>query len=1100
MRPSHACGGPGTSCRRLKSAFRAPRMASAKPCKTERICVSDTTYLTILKEPAQDLLHIAAPTGLFPAYQHLDTGLCEETGLVNWLEVHVRPQGSSSAFKMSVSSGSQDWAESYVVSRPHHQTEELWIYRIPIIPRLDRLWDVREERKANLTLEVQRDGVTIYKNDAFELVLYRVDRALLRPARDRDDDTGVFGLFPVFVTPGDPTIDRFFSLTGAGTTGASAGGAECCAREFYGLIRENGCHFLPGEMPSTLMGFDTQLVKFPSKTLRDRTGNCLDYAVLFSTLMEHVGQQPRVVVLPAENHAISGWSDPVTGTRHLVDVSAAARGVPFEEALTAAEGLYDAAAPSERIVVDIRRRRMRTPPVKPFPFTVPSDPIQWSPLPLAAKTPNAVDGPGPELRRGVFFGLLGLVLAGAALAYLLSGIRGGCGRSGAPADQAEEIERSDACAPLPTTPTVFIAPFQFDGSGEESGMRTADEVLWPLLDRFLFNRLIGHETFTGRFHLVDPLEVQRQRDRREMGASLSKSDIEEVAHAVGANLILECTMERVGQLLFNCTLRAPVDSCVDVLEIAEADLEDAVCAIAGAFLATSRVEAAKVDTTPERLEQLLLKNNAVAKELTRLHPGLSFQERKELFDAAERVEPEAVGPAWLEFLDKDTPESRVRLRAALGTVRDEELRRVMEQALGDGPPGRCDDRGFDLVAARYPSMVGRLPAALCYKQKREYSKSLGVLLTAGHAPFLRFFAMRVAIGLPSQTMNRDEVIRMRRWMQESNPGYTEGWSTLAVWYSLDGMVEEAERAWIVARSLIRNDPSSLSKFFNHTAHRYLYHFKVDEAARWIRELDQVREAGTAPPSDFYLKALWYSIQGQFRTARAILLAGMDSEATRDSINGYHTLATSALYLSLYQHDLESAEMFSQQVEKALAQSGEPVDAYWLETLPIVMDHVRGRLDVQTAWAKILAAGENLSRESGEEQVLERSIQECLFLTHFTTDCGARCEALANIETEGHRRFVGGCILRYAQRKASEGEHETAVSLFKEAAEMIIWIKFLYVPFLPEVLFGWGASLEALGDRAEALEKYKLLVDLYGFSDSPSEVVTDARKAMHRLQR
>ena len=350
--------------------------------------------------PHPDLAYVRVPRVLFPAYQHLPFEVVEEAGLCTWVEVAVCPRDSSHSsplFTITVAAPDGEWATPYSVEEPDSVTDGQSIYRIPIHPRLDRLWSHKEDVLTNLSVTVLKGGKRIYHSAAFQVKRLRTERAIIRIANFGEEANVPFGLFPVFVTPGDPSVAAFHGQVW------DPGFSDEPVRHVYETIKCNDCKFITGEQPALVSGLQTQLVKFPAQTLEERSGNCLDYAVLFAALLEYLGQHPLIVVLAEENHAVVGWRES-GGDRNLqlLDASGAARGMTFDQANKVALDLYNEAAPHDRVVVDVRLRRERMPAVSPFPLAVPIGHVHWKQKPPKARpdhfpgTEKRPDSPSPE--------------------------------------------------------------------------------------------------------------------------------------------------------------------------------------------------------------------------------------------------------------------------------------------------------------------------------------------------------------------------------------------------------------------------------------------------------------------------------------------------------------------------------------------------------------------------------------------------------------------------------------------------------------------------------------------------------------------------------
>ena len=73
------------------------------------------------------------------------------------------------------------------------------------------------------------------------------------------------------------------------------------------------CQEMRFEYVSTPYASDPSLqaVKYPSATLNDKNGNCIDLTVMFASALERLNMRPQIILVPG--HAFLGcrkWSDP----------------------------------------------------------------------------------------------------------------------------------------------------------------------------------------------------------------------------------------------------------------------------------------------------------------------------------------------------------------------------------------------------------------------------------------------------------------------------------------------------------------------------------------------------------------------------------------------------------------------------------------------------------------------------------------------------------------------------------------------------------------------------------------------------------------------
>lgn len=1086
---------------------------------------------TVAEFPDGEIARISVPRMLFPAYQHLPFQLCEEAMLPTWVEVVIRPQPGAN-YTVTTASEKQDWAEHFTNGDPYRKEGDCLVYRTPIVPALARLWELREDREVNLHVTINRDGETLFDAGSFRLTVFRVERALLRHEGQAYFGHDVFGLFPVFVTPGDPAVTQFFSKTRATGGGRGfavqgtvdrVGSSMRAAQELYQLIQSNGCRFLTAEMSARLHGIDTQLAKFPAQTLRDKTGNCLDYAVLFATLMEHVGHSPRIVVILDQNHAISGWTRADTGETTLLDVSCAAEGKPFGEALSQGHGLYSSCAPDRKVVVDIRSRRLRDPPVRPFGFTVPTGAIDWAPLGPqslavlsesetqgltvkdATGTPDrAGTGPANRLRRGALPG--GLVvrrLGWAALfcmalvtAWLLARpfIPGPLEPAPRSAEQIGDAG-SRFQVDFPSRPVLLLVPLS--GPDGDEGARVSDSILWPLVDRMIFNALNVEELVGNRLIRIDPFVVEKQMARREMRPPISDDEANELAQVLGANVLLYGSVEREGGRTVLKGLLRPVHLAHGVqFEVAKVDIVSAAYALAD--WTKEKLAPGEWDVSEDTLRKLFFTKKEQLRLLGKIGPARSTGARWQYYGRMREVDPRAVGPVWYQYLDnvQDDAVARELARMAPGLADKNAARFFAEVGNPVTRPDACADVDLDYIARTYPHSVGELGKAICQTLRGNKAMALRHALAASQTPFLRFHATRVLVHLMHYPLPCEEVVQLRDRIQRLTPEYVAGWSALAEWSAFCGQHDKAVASLQVSQALLTKDDRSRYLAAYHFAHVHLLGLEPGKASEWIRELDRLHSTA-APDYNYYIiKSLWYSMQGQFRLADETRREGQEalSEIGGD---GYSMLIVSRFYSALWEGNLEVATAMANDYSERYGASENPGDRYWASSLEVVLSYRLGQIGLTDCWSRLQEAGDTVERESREEGRLEREANECLFLTHSEpADC-PRCGKHVYKASRGNT-FIGGCVYKHAGERFSRGLLAEAEALYERAVREIVWGRFLYSEFLPEALFGWAQSLAYQGKGEAAREFYTRLIENYARADRNIPEVPAARAALALL--
>ena len=101
-------------------------------------------------------------------------------------------------------------------------------------------------------------------------------------------------------------------------------------KEEYNLIYENS----PISYPS-----GSQRMRLPAETMRSGSANCIDAAVLFASLLENVGFDPYVVLVPG--HALSAWATWEDATTVQFLETTVIASASFEDACQKGKAVWD---------------------------------------------------------------------------------------------------------------------------------------------------------------------------------------------------------------------------------------------------------------------------------------------------------------------------------------------------------------------------------------------------------------------------------------------------------------------------------------------------------------------------------------------------------------------------------------------------------------------------------------------------------------------------------------------------------------------------------------------------------------------------------------
>ena len=1050
----------------------------------------DTENRTLVKGPHPEIALVAVPSVVFPAYQHLPFALCRDAALFTWVEVWIRlPDGEtpSTRYQISTSSGKEDWARHFRTNRAYEVRDGCAIFRVDIQPRLEVLWEFNEERKVNLSVTVERDGEAIYEEESFLVNLQRVDRALIRHVDSKATEHDVSGLFPVFVTPSDKSVYAFFgrtegisgggdgssaSVSGRRASAANVPSSTRSAREIYELIRDNGCTFITADNPARVEGLETQLVKFPARTLVEKSGNCLDWAVLFATLMEHVKHDPRIVVLLDHNHAIAGWRpEPDSKETRLVDISGAAKQWTFEKAVDKACELYDKSPPDRRVVVDVRRRRDADPSVTPFTLSVPSRELKWNPLETSKKKAiqeelerAAAGKRRPTVWRWVIAGLAALVTFSLATAWLL-------GWFGEPVNE------------WPAKKVVLVAPFTTEPE------RPADEVLFPLVDRMVFNALEAEEHIYRRLRRVDPADIHEYLSRQSLSPPLSMDQIDELADEFNANIVLQGSIRREGgKIRLEAVLRKPGHKGGVPIVAAQNKLVEAAYQLAGeaASQLSSGTDGATGTTD---FAHVLLKSPDAAAILATVGPRLSTPDRFAAYRLLANKDPDAIGPYWYQFLDYiDSSKSAQELVKAAETVTDGNLRLFLEEAGDLATRGTaCEGVDFEALAKNYPATVAPLAEAVCLYRQGKLHEALRLAHHAARRPEMRFHAIRVVI-TSLYSLPCEQVVRIRQELQELTPENVTGWSALGNWYAKCARLEDASNMVAVSSSMMPDDQNTRRYEALHQTHIQLLSLDLTQARKWWEELEELSDEGSRDFRFYALRSLLLSMQGHFKKASGSIRAGYDAlraqaldrvDAGQPPGNGFHMLALSRFVDLVNDGKIEEAAGVVGDFARVYANSGLG-NKYWHDCLELALGRMMGKLSHADALAKMATYGDRLEAAWRRKGTTERMAQECLYHTYF-----GRPEDAAGMvfKAPPGNTFLGGCHYHHAQRLMAEGQAANAANHYFWALNDIIFGKTIGTELIPKIILGRARALRDSGQTEAAAAMYQRLIDNYAELDT-----------------
>jgi hypothetical protein len=239
----------------------------------------------------------------------LDAGVHPQAN--DFASVTLQNQGDADANGVRVEVGVEGFAEPAVqtVNIPAGQTAT-----VALTPAFtDKIYGVQELTPVNIDVKVtDGQGKAVFEKTK-RMTLLSKDYMVWGIDSDYDLAFGIAS----FVTPHDSlkAIDRLLSAAAEKAPGRALGGyqgddstqfsrqkaVEDQARAIYDTIHEMGIKYVNAPIS---YGRNDQRVKFPSASVADKSGNCIEGTLLFASAFESLGMRPVVILVPG--HAFVG--------------------------------------------------------------------------------------------------------------------------------------------------------------------------------------------------------------------------------------------------------------------------------------------------------------------------------------------------------------------------------------------------------------------------------------------------------------------------------------------------------------------------------------------------------------------------------------------------------------------------------------------------------------------------------------------------------------------------------------------------------------------------------------------------------------------------
>ncbi len=234
---------------------------------------------------------------------------------------------------------------------------------------------LRSDTPVNLLVEwsyVDGDGAEKSDSDGARLVLLGGNDFVFARAK-RGGGAGSFAdsydntaLLAAWVSRDDPIVREFAALGAkrAGGAAANAGLFEAMAtlKGLYEILVANDVTYQhPPSLTDTTLSFvntNVQNVKYPRDVLRDRSGTCIDLAILYASLLHATGLPAYLCVVPGHCFPVVGLPDGGLGAVEVTGVGGGGRmgaaAATFGDVLLYGQRELEQALQGPHVLVDLR--------------------------------------------------------------------------------------------------------------------------------------------------------------------------------------------------------------------------------------------------------------------------------------------------------------------------------------------------------------------------------------------------------------------------------------------------------------------------------------------------------------------------------------------------------------------------------------------------------------------------------------------------------------------------------------------------------------------------------------------------------------------------
>jgi hypothetical protein len=670
----------------------------------------------------------------------------------------------------------------------------------------------------------------------------------------------------------------------------------------------------------------------------------------------------------------------------------------------------------------------------------------------------------------------------------------------------------------PTNPRVLVLPF------EGVPVRKVDQVLWPLMDRFLVNALEPEDRFGASIQRVDPRDVSHVVSRRGLEPPFGEADVRMLAREFGATVVFHGGVSLDGGTMVAGGVLRLVDETQSGasprsgkrMESRGLRATDVAADLARSIIGTLGLTDVRSGEIPTERRKALLLGEGPVRIMDVVQPAdLPRDQRVARYQSFLEEHPDAPGPAWLLHLEESTQDKAdIRLAGVADRVTDPELASFFRTV--STPGASCEGFDPEMLGRGHPWLLGPLAQAVClYREGRSrYGKAMDLAIEAFHDMRLRRLAAPFLVRLLPADCGRSAELReeMLRWLPED----PIGWSALATWLVNCGERERPGELLAAAQALLGRDWYPEYRVTYHALTIAMTLLEPLESRRFADELRRLHEdmrPGTVrPDARFHLSyGMYLGLEGRFQSAlkaqedglKAAVGCGQAGCPDRDG--GIQILASLVYgYLQQALAVPNEGSAWLSKAEALLADFGRltrdddrRAKRYILDMLghAVASTRCNGRRCGQI-WTDAQAIEDNHRDGLVQEgKTSEIPIQRGYLAAHLR-DVD---ECLKLVREHPGLKYLAGCQSVIGRHLLEEGRPGESVERLAAALRDLFIPAFVFADELPRVLHSLAEAEGALGHRAEACRLHRVVASLYRKADREVPEYQKAHRALATLE-